>query len=49
MIDILFYLAYNSGHKAVPLLRDKKHEYRHIVALRQKEWEDLTMSTKVFP
>ena len=46
MIDILFYLAYNSGHKAVPLLRDKKHEYRHIVALRQKEWEDLTMSTK---
>ena len=46
MIDILFYLAYNSGHKAVPLLRDKKHEYRYIVALRQKEWEDLTMSTK---
>lgn len=46
MIDSLFYLAYNSGHKAVPLLRDKKHEYRHIVALRQKEWEDLTMSTK---
>lgn len=24
MIDILFRLAYNSGHKAVPLLRDKK-------------------------
>lgn len=46
MIDILFHLAYNSGHKAVPLLRDKKHEYRYIVALRQKEWEDLTMSTK---
>lgn len=46
MIDILFRLAYNSGHKAVPLLRDKKHEYRYIVALRQKEWEDLTMSTK---
>ena len=46
MIDILFRLAYNSGHKAVPLLRDKKHEYRNIVALRQKEWEDLTMSTK---
>lgn len=45
-IDILFHLAYNSGHKAVPLLRDKKHEYRYIVALRQKEWEDLTMSTK---
>lgn len=45
-IDILFRLAYNSGHKAVPLLRDKKHEYRYIVALRQKEWEDLTMSTK---
>lgn len=46
MIDILFRLAYNSGHKAVPLLREKKHEYRYIVALRQKEWEDLTMSTK---
>ena len=46
MIDILFHLAYNSGHKAVPLLRDKKYEYRYIVALRQKEWEDLTMSTK---
>lgn len=46
VIDILFHLAYNSGHKAVPLLRDKKHEYRYIVALRQKEWEDLTMSTK---
>ena len=46
MIDILFHLAYNSGHKAVPLLRDKNHEYRYIVALRQKEWEDLTMSTK---
>lgn len=46
MIDILFHLAYNSGHKAVPLLWDKKHEYRYIVALRQKEWEDLTMSTK---
>lgn len=46
MIDILFHLAYNSGHKAVPLLRGKKHEYRYIVALRQKEWEDLTMSTK---
>lgn len=46
MIDILFHLAYNSGHKAVPLLRDKKHEYRYIVALRQKEWENLTMSTK---
>lgn len=46
MIDILFRLAYNSGHKAIPLLRDKKHEYRYIVALRQKEWEDLTMSTK---
>lgn len=46
MIDILFRLAYNSGHKAVPLLWDKKHEYRYIVALRQKEWEDLTMSTK---
>lgn len=46
VIDILFRLAYNSGHKAVPLLRDKKHEYRYIVALRQKEWEDLTMSTK---
>lgn len=45
-IDILFHLAYNSGHKAVPLLRDKKYEYRYIVALRQKEWEDLTMSTK---
>lgn len=45
-IDILFHLAYNSGHKAVPLLRGKKHEYRYIVALRQKEWEDLTMSTK---
>lgn len=46
VIDILFRLAYNSGHKAVPLLRDKKYEYRYIVALRQKEWEDLTMSTK---
>lgn len=49
-IDILFRLAYNSGHKAVlrraKQLQNKKHEYRYIVALRQKEWEDLTMSTK---
>ena len=46
MIDILFRLAYNSGHKAVPLLRDKKARIQAYCRIAAKKWEDLTMSTK---
>lgn len=46
MIDILFRLAYNSGHKAVPLLRDKKARIKAYCRIAAKKWEDLTMSTK---
>lgn len=46
MIDILFRLAYNSGRKAVPLLRDKKARIQAYCRIAAKKWEDLTMSTK---
>ena len=49
MIDILFRLAYNSGHKAVPLLRDKKARIQVYCRIAAKRMGEPYHVNQIFP
>lgn len=49
MIDILFRLVYNSGHKAVPLLRDKKARIQVYCRIAAKRMGEPYHVNQIFP
>ena len=49
VIDILFRLAYNSGHKAVPLLRDKKARIQAYCRIAAKRMGGPYHVNQIFP